>query len=220
MKKKILTIFVSFLMVFSLSAPIGAEEKISLDIGNLSIIDDTTLYNSDDSSYYTFSSEEDMREFLAASYASKNMSKAPCLPGDPGYPNCNGDAVVSVTYKTISSSTTGYILSKNYLLGNGGWCFGPGDYGISIGKSFTANFGVNYKKFTANISFGVTATNNYSYHVYAGQKGNVKYKSRFTVSEIQPVYKLESGKVTYGKSFMSSKRIVSGGGFTKVVLPA
>lgn len=218
--KKISILLVSFLMLLSIPMAASADEVAPLDIENISIVGDNTLYNSEEDSYYTFSSEEDMQEFLAMLNRSQDVTTYACLPGDPGYPNCNGDAVVSVKNKTLSTATTSYLLSKNYLLGDDGWCFGSGDYGISIGESFTASFGVSYKGFTSSISFGVTATHNYSYHVYAGQKGNVKYKSKFKVSEIQPVYTHESGKVTYGKKFISSKRIVSGGGFTKVVVPA
>lgn len=201
--------------MFLLITPIkvSADETVSQNLDNFVILDDVTLYNMEEDSYYLFATNENLYEFLVVISGNDNVSTYACLPGDPGYPNCNGDAVVKVETKTIKTTTTGYVLSDNWLLGNNGWIYGPGTCGLTIGRTYGATFGITQDGITGSFNHSVTVNQSYSYSVVAGKKGNFKYTCKLRIETKQYIYTLESGKKSTGPFYLVTKMIDGTGGF-------
>lgn len=222
MKRKISILLVLCSMFLSIFSTVSASEPIQLNLeenaNEFFIVDERTLYNESEDAYYTFGSEEEMNEFLMILDGSYTASLYACGPGDPGYPHCQEDPVTSVGSKLISSEKTGYILSENYLLGNNGWCYGPGSYTIEKNSSYDASFGISYKGFSASLGFQVSASQSYTFSVKGKEKGNVKYKSRFIIETRQYVYTLKSGKKVNGSKYKVTRRMDGTGGFTGIII--
>lgn len=223
MKRKISILLVLCSMFLSIFSTVSAAEPTTLNLeenaNEFFIVDNRTLYNESENAYYTFNSEEEMNEFLMILDGSYKVSLYACGPGDPGYPHCQKDPVTSVSSKWVGETTTGYIMSKNYLLGNNGWCFGEGTMTIVKGNTYTTTFGVTVGAYSSGLSFSVHASQSYSYFVPDGKKGNVKYQSKFKITTYQYVYHHKSGRKTYGPEYKVTKQINGTGGFVSIILP-
>lgn len=195
---------------------IDAKEQsdIFLTIENLVIISDTTVWNSKNDENYIFKTKSERDEFLKQvknSSTNKSLKQArSCLPGDPGYPNCNGNVVVRVTSKAIGKTKrTGYY-SKGSILGKNGWAEGPVTISFSRGTSYniTMNIGVY-----GSISVSANATVAYNFPVPRGKDGNITYKTKFDVTPMQYIYHLQNGKTRLGTKYQRVKHVKSSGKF-------
>lgn len=185
-------------------------------------IDSKTLYNKNTDSYYIFNNNDEMEKFLLSSVknvsrSNYNMANSQCLPGNPGYPNCYKDYAVSSKTIILDSTTTGYLTSRNYLLGENGWLKGPGTMSYNISKSYSATFGYRYKSIDASITFGLSKGAGYSFKVPAGYKGNVKYEAKFKVVRKQIKVTYNSGRVQTLAPFLEMKMINGTGQYARVL---
>ncbi|MDM8157836.1 hypothetical protein QUV96_09325 [Amedibacillus dolichus] len=218
MKRTLKVILVGLLFFSSGLIKVNANEELPSS-EYYSIIDPTTLYSEKENAYYIFDTEEELQDFLfTLDNKHEEITTYACLPGDPGYPHCNDNTVVSVTSKKISTTTTGYRYSNNYLLGVNGWCYGSGTCGLTLGKTYGATFGVNHNGISGNFNFSVTVSSNYSFSVPAGYKGNIKYKCKLKVETRQYVYTLKNGKKQNGSKYNVVSIVNGTGGFEKVLV--
>lgn len=219
MFKKIFLV-ISILFYFSIVGRVNAEEILEYNYDDFSIVDNITLYNKAKNTYYVFNNEDDLQEFMITLTNDYDSCMYACLPGDHGYPNCDGNAVVNTTSKTLSTTTTDYRLSSNYLLGNNGWVYGPGNMSLSIAESYGVTFGITHNEVSGNFNFSVTVTSSYGFDVDAGYKGNIKYKCKLKIVSKQYIYTLENGNKINGPKYNEVSIVDGTGGFTSVIVKA
>lgn len=211
MKKiqKIISIITVVLMIMVVSTKIYATEEVS--INDFVIISDSTIENISTKELYVFVGEKE-RDIFLNELREKEVSTCACLPGDPGYPNCTDRYIVRTEKQTLSGtiSDTGYLTSNNYLCGNNGWVFGPGNISYSASAGVTASFSYNNNGYGVNVNISYSVTRGASFYVPAGKKGNIKYKARFKLVPSRYKYTWNNGDVTYSTKFYISTLIDGG----------
>ncbi|MBD3948241.1 hypothetical protein I4Q36_06195 [Tuanshanicoccus lijuaniae] len=107
-----------------------------------------------------------------------------CLPGNPGYPRCQHNPIVS-TYHVIESSYS-YIRNGSYVAKT---VRAPGT--VSISSSVT----VNIEGLMVSTSYGA------SFNVPKGKFGNIVVAARIRNNVCRMLHKLKNGQVTRGGTF-------------------
>lgn len=173
---------------------VDGEENALPSYSEITVLDDTTLVDNNNV-FYKFSNHSDLEEFISIldGYHAVRY-RSPCLPGDPAYPGCNGNPVVSVYTRKTYSYQTGAISSNEYLLGT--WT-----YGGPAGASMTISQGVTATVSIEGNGFSVTVGTAQTFNVPPGVSGNVKLRAWFRVDTYTYVYKYRDGSQQTGASY-------------------
>lgn len=214
MLRKFLLCFSAVLLFSGLNNFVVFAEENTEDTKLIEVVDETTLKNKE-GEYYFFESQADRDDFLTEIMLDE-ISVYACLPGDPGYPTCTGKVVKKSELQTLSGAVnTGYLYSKNYLCGNGGWAFGPAQISYSGSASVAAQY--TYKG-SFSLSFSYTVTSGVTFNVPKDKRGNILYKANFKLTPKRYKYTFTDGSVSYGTKFYT--RTLIAGGFALKLLPA
>ena len=173
---------------------VDGEETALPSYSEITVLDDTTLVD-DNNVFYKFSNHSDLEEFISIldGYHAVRY-RSPCLPGDPAYPGCNGNPVVSVFTRKTYSYQTGAISSNEYLLST--WTYGgPAGASMTITESLTATVSIEGN------GFSVTVGTSQTFNVPPGVSGNVKMRAWFRVDTYTFIYKQRDGSEQTGPSF-------------------
>lgn len=173
---------------------VDGEETALPSCSEITVLDDTTLVD-DNNVFYKFSNHSDLEEFISIldGYHAVRY-RSPCLPGDPAYPGCNGNPVVSVFTRKTYSYQTGAISSNEYLLST--WTYGgPAGASMTITESLTATVSIEGN------GFSVTVGTSQTFNVPPGVSGNVKMRAWFRVDTYTFIYKQRDGSEQTGPSF-------------------
>lgn len=173
---------------------VDGEETALPSSSEITVLDDTTLVD-DNNVFYKFSNHSDLEEFISIldGYHAVRY-RSPCLPGDPAYPGCNGNPVVSVFTRKTYSYQTGAISSNEYLLST--WTYGgPAGASMTITESLTATVSIEGN------GFSVTVGTSQTFNVPPGVSGNVKMRAWFRVDTYTFIYKQRDGSEQTGPSF-------------------
>ncbi len=180
-----LMLFISQFKVLNISAlSYSVYSNDSLDnFSNLILVSDNVMFDSVNDIYYLFDTSEDIQfRFINLDGFSSPMSI--CLPGDPGYPNCQSNPVVRIEYEYISHYVTDYLVNPTLMLGNYGWVFG-GVYGATMAYSSAKELGFTVEGISVSRSVGSSQ----SFPVPPGVSGNIKYKAKWRV-ETQRIWNI------------------------------
>lgn len=173
---------------------VDGEETALPSSSEITVLDDTTLVD-DNNVFYKFSNHSDLEEFISILDGYNAVRyRSPCLPGDPAYPGCNGNPVVSVFTRKTYSYQTGAISSNEYLLST--WTYGgPAGASMTITESLTATVSIEGN------GFSVTVGTSQTFNVPPGVSGNVKMRAWFRVDTYTFIYKQRDGSEQTGPSF-------------------
>lgn len=162
-----------FLMGRDMSTLVEAHGYLDKPVYQEIIIVDNTTIKDEDGTFYVFNSKEDRDNFILKLEGAPSLYA--CLPGDPGYPNCQDNPVVRTETEKINSYSTSRYECKNPLLPV--WTAGPADMSLNI----TAEASFQVEGTGLSISVGQSST----FPVPKGKEGNIKYRTKFTVTVYQ-----------------------------------
>ena len=171
-------------------------------VAEYTIVDDKTVYDSSNETFYTFDTTEDLMLFISIMRGESTRTRSSCLPGAPGYPQCQSNPVVKVENVAVSSYNTGWLRHTTLLLGAGGWVNG-GQYGATMAFTSSTTLGYSYD----GVSFSRSVGKSSSFAVPAGRRGNIQYESRWKIETFQQWHILKDGTRTKGPTVKSAKFI-------------
>lgn len=181
-KKLIATIIACLVFMSGASNSIKATyDETNLTFQMIEIVSDTVVKDESDV-YYVFNTMEDRNQFLLQLNGAPSLLSSACLPGDPGYPNCDDNPVVRVESEVINTYTTQRYESGPLL---STWTEGPAE--MSINYEETVSFEVE------GVGVSVSVGYSSSFPVPAGKEGNIKYKTKFKVTVYQQWAVLKDG---------------------------
>lgn len=176
------------LLIGVITPSTAANAQFLTSPSDFRILSVTSILDTKNNEIYQFENSEDMQAFLGTQLPLK-MNKSikrssRCLPGDPGYPRCQPNPVVS-SYSVFKHSYNTY-RSSDYLAIT---IKGPGNVIIS------QSVGVSIEGLSVSKSTGA------SFPVPAGKYGNIVITASIKNSVYQYMYRHKNGKVTPGGTY-------------------
>lgn len=188
-KHKILSVILLIIVLIMSSSPVSAQSFGNVDYNvEYEIINNTTLYNESENSFYGFDNELDMTSFLSSLNYHNTTILNTCFPGDPGYPTCQSNPIVGSESTYVSHYYSGYLVHSKLLLGSAGWVFG-GAYGASMTYNSSTTLTYTYDGVSFSKNIGQSST----FPVPAWKKGNIKYQSKWKIETRQLWHILKDG---------------------------